>query len=125
VETKNKKLGELGEAIARNYLKKKGYSILESNFKRKWGEIDIIGKKKGKIIFFEVKCIFESPGFLPEDKITLKKRKQLAKMAQVYLSENKFPFSVPCQIDIITIELIPKKKKARIRHYKNAVEDIW
>jgi len=46
-------------------------------------------------------------------------------MAQVYLSENKFPFSVPCQIDIITIELIPKKKKARIRHYKNAVEDIW
>lgn len=126
-ETKmnSKKLGNFGEKIARKYLKGKKYRILSQNFKRKWGEIDIVGKKKDKIIFFEVKTILEKQGFMPEDEISLKKKRQLRKMAQIYLSENKISFDNPWQIDIIAIEVLSDFQKAKIRHLENAIEDIY
>jgi len=123
--TNSKKLGELGEKIAQKHLKEKGYKILARNFKKKWGEIDIVAKKRKKIVFIEVKTIRKKEGFSPEDEIDQKKKKQLIKMAQIYLQEFKIPFKTPWQIDIIAIEISPNLKKAKIRHYKNAVEDIY
>jgi len=121
----SKELGDFGEKIARDYLKKKRYKILAKNFKRKWGEIDIVAKKKRKIIFVEVKTILEQEGFLPEDEIDWKKKKQLRKMAQIYLSANKIPLSRPYQIDVVAIEITPDFKKTKIRHHKNAIEDNY
>ncbi|MBL7150125.1 MAG: YraN family protein [Candidatus Pacebacteria bacterium] len=118
-----KNLGGFGEKIAKNFLKKKGYKILGQNFKRKWGEIDIIGQNRGKIIFFEVKTIISSQEFVPEDQITPHKKRQLLKMTQIYLNENKISLNNPCQIDIIAIEVSPDFKKANVRHHKNAIED--
>ncbi len=120
----SKDLGNFGERTANDFLKKGKYKILEKNFKRKWGEIDIVGKKKNKIIFFEVKTIIENKNFFPEDQITAKKKKQLLKMSQIYLSEKKLPFNTPRQIDIIAIEVSPKNEVMEIRHHKNAIEDI-
>jgi len=120
-----KELGDFGEKIAIKFLKNKGYKILEQNFKRKWGEIDIIGKKKRKIIFFEVKAIIKNKNFFPEDQITPKKKRQLLKIAQIYLSENKISLNSKYQIDIIAIEISPNFKKAKVRHYQNALEDIY
>lgn len=120
-----KKLGDFGEGIASAYLRKKGYKVLAKNFKRKWGEIDIVAQNKGRIIFVEVKTILEQEGFLPEDEIDWKKKKQLIKMAQIYLSENKIPLSHPYQIDILAIEITSDFKKAKIRHHKNAIEDNY
>ncbi len=122
---RSKELGNFGEKIASNYLKKKKYKILAKNFKRKWGEIDIVTKKKNKIIFFEVKSISKREGFLPEDQISQKKKRQLLKMAQIYLSENKISLAVPHQIDILAIEIFPDFKKAKIRHLENALEDYY
>ena len=51
----NKELGKIGENIAISYLEKNKYDILERNFYCKQGEIDIIAKQKGVIIFIEVK----------------------------------------------------------------------
>ena len=121
----SKQTGELGEKIARKHLERKKYKILVKNFKRKWGEIDIVAKKNGKIIFFEVKTILKKQGFFPEDQIDFKKKRQLWKMAQIYLSENKISFDNHWQIDIIAVEITPELKKANIRHFKNAVEDIY
>lgn len=121
---RSKELGNFGEKIASNYLKKKKYKILAKNFKRKWGEIDIVTRKKNKIIFFEVKSISKKEGFLPEDQISQKKKRQLLKMAQIYLSENKISLAVPHQIDILAIEIFPDFKKAKIRHLENTLEDI-
>jgi len=128
------KIGELGEKIATQYLKEKGYKILERNFKRRWGEIDIVAspskkrfwfrsKQAKKIIFVEVKSGLKEKGFFPEDRVDRKKKNQLRKMAQIYLSENKIPEGRSCQIDIIAVEFERGSKKAKIRHYKNAVED--
>jgi len=121
----SKELGNLGEKIARCYLQRKKYKILAQNFKRKWGEIDIVAKKKDRIVFFEVKSIQKREGFLPEDEIDWKKKRQLWKMAQIYLSENKISFSIPWQIDIIAVEIFSDFKKAKIRHFENVIEDIY
>ncbi len=122
-------LGRWGEDRAEEYLKNKGYKILERNFKRKWGELDIIAQKKGIFIFVEVKTIKktdkEEP-FFPEDEIDQKKERQLRKMAQIYLSYHKIKPDTSCQIDIIAIEKHSEDEKDfTLRHYKNAFEDSF
>ncbi len=127
-----KETGRLGEEIAVNYLKKKGYKILDVNFKNKWGEIDIIAKKKKILHFVEVKAIHKKEGFSPEDEISQRKQKQLLKMVQIYLSQNNISFETPHQIDVLAVELrhhgensLWAEKEAGIRHIENAVEDNY
>jgi Holliday junction resolvase-like predicted endonuclease len=55
--TEKRKTGDLGEDIAERFLMKQGYRIVERNYLRKWGEIDIIAKKDGKLYFVEVKTV--------------------------------------------------------------------
>ncbi|MGC9031469.1 MAG: YraN family protein [Minisyncoccia bacterium] len=119
-----KNLGKKGEDIAERFLLKKGYEVLERNFKTKFGEIDIIAKKDGILIFVEVKTILENEDFFPQDHITKKKKYQLLKMAQIYQTKNKISNFIPYQIDIIGIiknKINPKKNK--IFHFKNAIRD--
>ncbi|PJB08358.1 YraN family protein [bacterium (Candidatus Gribaldobacteria) CG_4_9_14_3_um_filter_33_9] len=125
----SKEIGILGEKIAEKYLKEKGYKILEKNFKRKWGEIDIVAKKKNKLIFFEVKTLQQTLDeiFLPEDEVDFKKKKQLRKITQIYLSEKKIPLESDYQIDILAIRLPPRAglSKMKIEHFENAIEDTF
>ena len=128
--TNSKRIGDFGEKIARHYLEKKKYKILAQNFKNKWGEIDIIAKKKDEITFFEIKTlhspkISQEKTFFPEDKISLKKKNQFRKMAQIYLSERKIPLDFPYQIDVLSVEISFDFKKAKIRHFRNIVEDSY
>jgi len=120
----SKALGEYGEKIAREYLIKKGYKILVTNFKQKFGEIDIIGKKQKEIIFFEVKTTKEKSRFLAEDKITLKKKRNLIKTALIFLSQHKIPLDSRWQIDVLTIRINLSNNKFQIKHFENAVENI-
>lgn len=120
-----KKLGNYGENIAAEYLENKGYKILTRNWKNKWGEIDIVAKKKGVIVFCEVKTISEKQDFDPEDEIDWKKQRQLIKMAQIYLSSHKIPLDTAHQIDILAIEINPLDKSYKIRHTENAIEDNY
>ena len=119
-----KQLGDFGEGIAREFLRKKGYEILTTNFENKWGEIDIVARKKGVIIFCEVKTIIEKQGFSPEDQVDFKKKQQLRKMSQIYLSKNKISLETPCQIDIIAITVAQDLKTYKIKHFENAIEAI-
>ena len=50
-----RKLGDRGEDVALNYLKNQGYEILDRNWQRKWGEIDIVARENNEIVFLEVK----------------------------------------------------------------------
>ncbi len=132
-------VGALGEKIAKKYLIKNKYKILALNFRKKWikggGELDIVGEKDKKIIFFEVKAKVgadsdygldvQQKKFFPEDEISFKKQKQLCKLTQIYLSENKLSSSIPHQIDVLAIELYFNFNKAKIRHYKNVIADAY
>lgn len=126
ISTKN--LGNLGEKIAKDYLEKKGYKILAKNYIPKWlsfdkKEIDLIAEKEDVLTFFEVKTLreMESSPFLPEEKVDFSKQKKIIKAAESYLLEKKLPLEKKWQIDIISIRIDLEKKKAKIRHLKNAI----
>ena len=124
-----KRLGNFGEKVACCYLESKGYKILDRNYSRKWiqgpqkGEIDIVAKKDKIISFIEVKTITSAQGggYLPEDKVNFQKQKQLIKIAQDWLSGKKISLESKWQIDVISIKVDFNTKKAKIRHFKNAI----
>ncbi len=129
---KNKKeTGKLGEKIAENYLEAKGYQILEKNYFLKpkgsplLGEIDIIAKKEDTICFVEVKTLVKSLSagfagdFSPEQRVNFKKRKKIAKVAEIWLTKNKIPLDSNWQIDLLSIVFDLQCKKAKIRHFQN------
>jgi len=128
----SKKIGNLGEKVAENYLKKKGYKILDRNYSNKFlsgpkrGEIDLIAKKDETISFIEVKALTENgrepfSAISPEMKVDSRKQRKIIKMAESWLIEKKIPLNSKWQIDIISIKLDLNLKKAKIRHFKNAI----
>ena len=123
-----KNLGMRGEGIAENHLKKQGYKILEKNWFFRWGtgnsgkgEIDIITKKQGTIVFVEVKTMYENANFEPEQKVDFRKKKKLIKLAQIWLTKNKLPLDIKWQIDVIGIKINPITNEEKIKHFENAV----
>ncbi len=123
-----KQTGDIGEKIARDYLKKKGYKILENNFvfripgNPQKSEIDIIAKLKDLISFVEVKTIKpkkSDSAIPPEEKVNLSKQRKLQQAAEAWLIKNKIPLNSKWQIDILTIRI--EKSKKEISHFKNAV----
>jgi putative endonuclease len=120
-----KDLGDSGEKIAQEYLKGKGYKILDKNFRySNFGELDIIAQKGNDIIFFEVKTRKKTgpSDFLPEDNITRDKQKKLVKLAEIYLSKNNFE-NLSWQIDVLAVEIY-LNGTYDIRHLENAIGDM-
>ena len=126
----DKKIGNLGEEVACKFLKKKGYKILERNFTKDFsavskGEIDIIAKKDKVVCFIEVKTSSSAKsgtgGFFPEDRVNFQKQQKLKRLGQIWLAKNKISFESPWQIDVIAVIIDFATKKAKIRHFPNAV----
>ncbi len=111
----------MGEEIAENFLKKQGYDILDRNYRKKWGEIDIVAKCDEAISFIEVKTINKGSHFIPEANVYSGKQKRLIRASQTYLLDKKYSVDTPWQIDVIVVELDCEKRLADIRHLKNAV----
>ena len=82
---RNQKLGKKGESAAVSYLKKKGYKIIEQNYRTQAGEIDIIAKKRGTLVFVEVKTRRSRSYGSPKYAVTPKKQKAISKAALYYL----------------------------------------
>lgn len=116
----NKKLGDWGEDLACDFLRKNGYRILERNFRTRIGEIDIITEKKGKIIFIEVKTKKGINFGLPEEMVGKRKQEKLIKLAQLYLAQKNL-IDKEFRIDVVAIERNKENGKTKIRLIKNAV----
>ena len=117
-------LGREGENKAADYLKKRGFKIIDRNFRRKFGELDIIGISKDKtLVFFEVKTMVEGAanytGVEPEDQMTADKLRKFKKIAQFYA--NKHPELI-CKggyrLDLVTV-LFPDFGDPAIGWYEN------
>ena len=104
-----REIGDIGEKYAETYLRKKGYKILERNFLRKCGEIDIIAKKDDCIIFVEVKTRRDNPLIRPCEAVNYKKRCCLIKTATLYLIENNI--DCYCRFDVCEVFLNPSNHK--------------
>lgn len=118
------KIGEFAEKLVAQYLKEKGYKILERNFKKPWGEVDIIAKRKNEFVFVEVKANsqeFESEDFSPELRANYAKTRKIIKTAQIFMEGKEGGW----RVDIVGITFFKKKKKAKITHFKNVSEDLF
>ena len=96
-------LGRLGEKKAVDFLKKKGYKILETNYKTHIGEIDVIAEDKEYTVFIEVKTRSGDDFGAPSEAVTVKKREKYFKVATEYLLR-KGKTDTPCRFDVVEIE---------------------
>jgi len=121
----NYQKGRAGEKIAADYLKKKGYQIIEANFRNRFGEIDLIASRAQNtskaLVFIEVKLRIGRDFGLPEEMITPGKIRQIKRMAEIFLQNNpKLKAIYPLQrLDAVCIVLDQNKKVEEIRHYEN------
>ena len=114
-----KKIGEKGEEVSKNYLKKNGYRILEKNFKSKRSEIDIIAQKNDCLVFVEVRAKANDHFGTPEETINQKKKWKLKQNAKGYVNFKKYVGFY--RIDAICILFGENDKLKKISHYKNII----
>ncbi len=82
-------LGDRGEVQAWAFLTKRGYKIIEKNYRCKIGEIDVICKKDGRIVFVEVKTRQSSRFGSPAEAVSKQKQNKIARLAEWYLKDKK------------------------------------
>ncbi len=143
--TEKRKLGDIGENIACDFLEKRGFEIIERNYLRKWGEIDIITRKSSLIHFVEVKSVTharpltpeparnasqsEAGGrsdggqgtseYRPEDNMHPWKLKRLSRAIQTYLLDRKL--DCDWQLDLVTVKIDQQNRKARVEIIENVI----
>jgi putative endonuclease len=123
--TQKSELGREGEVFAANYLKNKGYKILERNKREKWGELDIVAMAPDKtLVFVEVKTM--KPGTLkPEDQMSAAKIRKFRRTAELYAGSHEELIKDEKGWRLDLIALVKKDGKFgeesifEIRHYEN------
>jgi putative endonuclease len=111
--------GKIGEEIAKEYLKKKGYKILEQNIRSRFGEIDFIAQKNRELILVEVRTKKGENFGSPEQSLDKKKLRKLWFNAQSYAARKKWQGRY--RVDAICIVLKLDNNLQRIDHYENIV----
>ena len=96
-------IGAEKETAACDFLQKRGYRILEKNFRCRIGEIDIIAKDGKYLCFIEVKYRRTPKAGYPHEAINLHKQNKIWKVANYYLLTHGFTDSIPCRFDAVLI----------------------
>ncbi len=126
--SKSQQLGKVGEDLASKYLVKNGYSIVEENHTRKWGEIDTIARKGDTTYFVEVKSVsrsdLENPdwevrGIRPEENFHATKASRFSRTVQTYLMSHEEIGE--WKVALIVVYLDMEHKQARIKMYDNVI----
>ncbi|MCK8827122.1 YraN family protein [Natroniella acetigena] len=108
--------GARGEKIAKKFLRKKGYQILEENFWTRYGEIDLIGQDGDYLVFIEVKLSTSRSFASPLEKVDYKKRQHLIRVARYYLSLQQQ--EIDFRFDVVAI--LSYQQQNKIKLIKNA-----
>ena len=110
-------IGLLGETKCVSYLKWHGYEIVEQNFQSRFGEIDIIARKKDVLVFVEVKSRDEKSIAEPKEFVTYSKQTKIIGTAEIFLMK----YHLDCQVRFDVMEVYIKNKKVdNINHIINA-----
>jgi putative endonuclease len=124
----SQKVGLLGEDIACRYLGNRGFTIVERNYTKKWGEIDVIASEKsGKLRFVEVKSvsrenidnISHETNIRPEENMHPKKMERMARTVETYLAEKDVRGD--WQIDLVTVFIDEVGKRAKVKLWEDIV----
>ena len=111
-------LGERGERLALEFLKKRKFVIIETGYFFFRGEIDIIAQEGETLVFVEVKSRWSHKSGFPEEAITPQKESQLRKIAEAYCALNDIQ-DTECRFDVIAI-MFDGSGGHSLSHIKNA-----
>ena len=112
-------LGKMGEDLAVTQLKAMKYQILERNYRCPLGEMDIIAREKGSLVFVEVKTRATKDFGGPAAAVHEKKQRQLSRVALLYLNHKKIR-DIPARFDVVAVDL--SCSKPRIEVIQNAFD---
>jgi putative endonuclease len=121
-------IGKIGEDTACVFLVKQGFKLIDRNYWKKWGEIDIVAKKGKVTHFFEVKAVSRKTlvnvvgetGFRPEDNVHIWKQKRLKRVISTYISEKQIGEG-NWQFDILSVYLDTEHKQAKVILLENII----
>jgi putative endonuclease len=127
-DKKRKETGRVGEFVAMQFLERKGFTIIERNYRKPWGEIDIIAEKDGIVRFVEVKTLSrenmpdisrEMSDYRPEEQVHPAKLGRIARTAEMYMNGKEDPRDF--QIDVVGVFLDIRMRQARCRLYEQVL----
>lgn len=113
-------IGKKGEAIAFEYLKKKGYKILEVNWRYKKAEIDLITQKDNFIVIVEVKTRTSEEFESPKEAVTIGKQKHIVRAADAYIQEKEI--DLECRFDVVSVLIL--SNETSIEHIEDAFHPL-
>ena len=109
--------GTAYEEQAAAWLSKKGFQILEKNFRCRQGEIDLIARDGRYLVFVEVKYRSRARAGHPAEAVNIRKQQRIIQTAQYYCYRNRIPESQPIRFDVVSI------LGDRIKHIENGFEN--
>ena len=129
--SETQKIGEIGENVAAKFLMKHGFLILDRNYTKKWGELDIVAEKANKLYFIEVKSVSretlntfipssysdsdERYQYRPEDNMHPWKLKRMSRTIQTYLLNKQIDEEKEWQVDLLVVYLCQNERRARVK----------
>ncbi len=127
--SKTQKIGKYGEDICVTFLKRQNFRILEQNYTKKVGEIDIIAQKNNILYFIEVKSILCKDAenvsyetlYNPTQNVSREKIYKLHKTIFTYIQEKRVSHETPWQLDVYVVHIDIKNKKHKIKKIENIV----
>lgn len=122
-------IGQVCEKLVSGFLQNRKYRLIERNFRKKFGEIDIIVEKDGVLHFVEVKSgsyTGEIPNdgsdrYRPEDHMTPQKKKCLFRVIQAYLIEKNISEDKDWVIDVAVVNINTDSRRARVQILENVI----
>lgn len=114
----NQKIGKFGETLAKNYLIKHDYKIIDSNIKLSYQELDIVAEKHGLTIFIEVKTRISQIYGPAENAFASVKSQRFKRGIEMFLKNNKISAD-DIRADLIAVDIDRRKKTAKIKHFKD------
>ncbi len=121
-----RRLGNVGEDYAADFYKEKGYAIVARNYLRKWGELDLVARKKNDLRFVEVKTITQNvkhetgDSYRPEENVHQGKLLKLGRIIETYLLDRHPEEEIEWQLDIAAVYVDSEQKMIRIEIIEDA-----
>ncbi len=116
----DKELGKRGEEIVCEYIRRKGMAVFRTNYRTRFGEVDVIAESETHIIFIEVKTREEGAMVSGADAIDLAKRRRIMMSAQSFM--NALPVKLPPRFDVaeVTVREQSGKRKFSLKYIEDA-----
>jgi putative endonuclease len=120
---KRQDTGRLGEHLAVEYLQKHGFTIIETNYHCRAGEIDIVARQGDCLVFIEVRAKTGTGFCTPEESVSSAKKRKIIAAANRYRFDHQ-DLPADWRIDFIAIEFDNKGKTKRLELIKNAISEL-